>query len=822
MANDGNHHQESPLMAHFDSEVKDDSNASSSSRDLENQDVSSIKSKNCLNLKKSLLSLIILSVIGAVALLAFCTSQSISLLPEKHLPALSLEELRNGTYNQRIQGIQWLPNGKNGEFIKRTEGGFAISHWENQDATKVVAPASFRDAQGKLHSIVDLSLNRAQTHAIATTNVLKHWRHSTFSKAWIYDLQAETFTQLHESRVSIASFSPDGHRIAFVLNNNIFMYDLKTGDTQQITFDGGADVFNGIPDWVYEEEVFAGDSAMWWSPQSKHLIFMKSNDSLVPKFPIPYFLTSAHNSDTVGTGAAYPDLVEIKYPKPGYPNPKAELWAFSVRDSATSPVEIPTQMDEPIISEVIWVGEQAVVKLISRESDEQEVWVWNAETRSIKRSRAYSSKDLEGAWFEVTHNSRAFKDEGYIDTIDVNGYNHLGFFSPADSADPIVLTRGDWEVQDSSMAIDVQTREVYFHATRGGSMVISLYKTRLDSPGSKPELVAYQGEGVYTADFSADATFANIIYTSPHSPLVQKVVKLSNSSHDGHYEHHDDNEWVVESNESLRKLLIGRNIVNQEQERYGSVVVAPGVSVNYREILPSKFDATKKHKLLFFNYGGPGSQQVQRKFTLDFQRVFAETHNAVVVTVDPRGTGNRGRKFKASVRDHLGEYEADDVIAVAKLWNQFKYVDSRSTAIWGWSYGGFLTLKTLERDTDLAFKYGVAVAPVTDWSLYDSIYTERYMHKPENNEQGYRQSKINNVENIGRHNRFLVMHGTGDDNVHFQNTLRFLDKLDLSNVENYDVHIFPDSDHSIYFHNANKIVYDKIDQWLRKYQQEAT
>lgn len=801
-------------MTDFESDLKDE--PLPRSRDSENLSSPLVKTPRRLINRKVMILLGLIFSIAVAASVFLCIIPADSRPHRK--PALSLGELRNGTYWQRTQGIQWLPNGKNGEFMKLTKRGFAISQWEDQDNLKVVAPLSFQDAQGIRHKIVDLSLNRAKTHAIATTNVQKHWRHSTFSRVWIYDLEANTFTPLHERRLSIASFSPAGNKVAFVLGNNIFMYDVKSGETNQITSDGGADVFNGIPDWVYEEEVFAGDSAIWWSPESRRLIYMKTNDSMVPKFPIPYFLTSAHNSGPAGNNAAYPNLVEIKYPKPGYSNPKVTLWAYSLEDLSTHLVDIPTQMDEPIISEVLWVGEQAVVKLMSRESDELEVWVWNSETNAVKRSRVYSSMNQKGAWFEVTHNSRAIGDEGYIDTIDVIGYNHLGLFSPANSSDPIILTRGDWEVQDSSMAIDAQSREVYFHATKRGSMESSIYKASLDRPGSEPELVAFEGAGVYNADFSADASFANILYTSPNSPVIQKVVKLSSKSHGEYSDQQDDNVWVVESNEKLRNLLAARGLLNEDQVRYGTTDVAAGVSVNYREILPSNFDATKKHKLLFFNYGGPGSQQVQKKLSLDFQRVFAETHNAVVVTVDPRGTGNRGREFRASVRDHLGEYEADDVIAVAKIWNQKDYIDSSSTAIWGWSYGGFLTLKTLERDTDLAFKYGVAVAPVTDWSLYDSIYTERYMHKPVNNVQGYHRSEISNVENIGRHSRFLVMHGTGDDNVHFQNTLRFLDKLDLSNVENYDVHIFPDSDHSIYFHNANKIVYDKIDQWLRKYQ----
>jgi len=205
---------------------------------------------------------------------------------------------------------------------------------------------------------------------------------------------------------------------------------------------------------------------------------------------------------------------------------------------------------------------------------------------------------------------------------------------------------------------------------------------------------------------------------------------------------------------------------------------------------------------------------VKKTFAVDFQAYIAANLGYIVVTVDGRGTGFIGREARCIVRGNIGYWEAHDQIETAKMWASNKYVDASRIAIWGWSYGGFMTLKTLEQDAGETFSYGMAVAPVTDWRFYDSIYTERYMHTPQTNPGGYDNSSISNVTALSQSVRFLVMHGVADDNVHMQSTLTLLDKLDVAGVENYDVHVFPDSNHGIYFHNANRIVYDKLNNWL--------
>ena len=244
-------------------------------------------------------------------------------------------------------------------------------------------------------------------------------------------------------------------------------------------------------------------------------------------------------------------------------------------------------------------------------------------------------------------------------------------------------------------------------------------------------------------------------------------------------------------------------------EKIYSTVNIDGNDLQVVERRPKNFDPNKKYPVVFHLYNGPASQTVDKRFTVDFQSYMASNLGYIVVTVDGRGTGFAGRKIRCAIRNNIGYYEARDQIETAKKWKAKPYVDGDKMAIWGWSYGGFMTLKVLETDAGETFKYGVAVAPVTDWRYYDSVYTNRYMHTPQHNPGGYENATITDVKALSKNVRFLMMHGVADDNVHMQSSLVLLDKLDMGGISNYDFHAFPDSDHSIFFHNANKMVYGR-------------
>ncbi|KAH8145102.1 uncharacterized protein LAJ45_10882 [Morchella importuna] len=657
---------------------------------------------------------------------------------------------------------------------------------------------------------------------LVASDVQSNWRHSYTAVYWIYDVATKVVRPLvpsdPEARCALAVWSPQGNSIAFVLDNNLYIHQLDLQTTSdvfkvtQITRDGGTELFYGIPDWVYEEEVFSGNKALWWSADGGHLAFLRTNETEVPEYPIQYFVSRPSGEIPEPGQENYPELEFIKYPKAGAPNPVVDLRFYDVEKQQIFSVDIEGDFsdEDRLITEVLWAGgENVLIKETNRESDFLKMALIDVSTRTGKVVREVDVESLDGGWLEVTQNtkyipadpSKGRKYDGYIDTVIHKGYDHLAYFTPLDNPAPVLLTSGQWEVVDAPSAIDLENGLVYYVSTERSPIERHVYSVKLDG-SDKRALTNVSEDGRYDVSFSKLAGYALLTYSGPDIPW-QKVVSTQSKKGDSF-------EKDIEKNQALAKLAAAYALPTFHY----STVNIDGFDLEVVERRPPNFDPKKKYPVLFQVYGGPGSQSVTKSFQIDFQAYIAGALEYIVVTVDGRGTGFIGRKARVAVRDDLGFWEANDQIETAKIWAAKDYVDEERIAIWGWSYGGFMTLKTLEQDAGQTFSYGMAVAPVTDWRFYDSIYTERYMHTPQNNPNGYESSAINNVTAISQNVRFLLMHGIADDNVHLQNSLTLLDKLDLASVENYDVHVFPDSDHSIYFHNANRMVYDRLSQWL--------
>ena len=432
-----------------------------------------------------------------------------------------------------------------------------------------------------------------------------------------------------------------------------------------------------------------------------------------------------------------------------------------------------------------------LVRETNRESDTLKVVLIDVEKRSGKTVRTENVAELDGGWFEVSQKTKFVpadpengrKDDGYIDTIIYEGYDHIGYFSPLDSNEPIVLTKGKWEVVNAPSRVDLKNNIVYYISTEKSSIERHAYAVYLNGTG-KREVIKESGSGYYDASFSAGGSYALISYQGPGIPW-QKIISTPSSN--------ETYERVLEENQALERFVRKHElpILNYQ------TIDVDGFQLNVLERRPPHFSEKKKSiRSCSTSIADPGSQQVSKQFKVDFQSYLAASLGYIVVTVDGRGTGYLGRELRCITRGNLGYYEAHDQIAAAKIWAAKRYVYADRLAIWGWSYGGFTTLKTLEVDGGETFKYGMAVAPVTDWRYYgefrmnpfsslltsdlDSIYTERYMHTPQNNGDGYDNSTIHDANSLAKNVRFLIMHGVADDNVHMQNTLTLLDRLDLA------------------------------------------
>lgn len=740
--------------------------------------------------------------------------------------SLTFEALREGEFRPQLKQVQWIHSPESatndqGTYLLTDKDGsatkYVVKSISNESYLYNLYNDSFFSYGGRKYEIDELVASPDLSKALLRTNTTKGWRHSSLAVFWVLDVQTSLITPLHSEshKISTALWSPTSSGVAFISNNDIYVKDLDSGDSTRITTDGSANIFNGKPDWVYEEEVFASDIVMWWSPQGDKLAFLKFNDTLVPEFTIPYYVQEGHEE--------YPELVSIKYPKPGYTNPTVELVVANLGKHGDfrlhQAVLESEQITEKLITEVLWVSDDFVmVKTSNRASDMLEVFMVSAKDKAS--AKLIRSHHAEKSWFEVTstalyipkNESLGRKVDGYVDVIVQDGFNHLAYFFPPENPHGVLLTQGQWEVLSSQ--IDLQNNIVYFTSTLESSVQRHFYSVNLlDAISGVP--VARKltnGTSWYSGSFSSGSRYLLLNYQGPGVPN-QRLVDL----------HSLATVKTIETNAALRKVVAEYDLPRKNISTVSlghDEASGEDIEANMVETFPPGFDPNKKYPVLFYVYGGPGSQEVNNVFSVGFSDIVAARLNAVVVTVDGRGTGFNNRmtnsRFKFCVRDQLGHYEAIDQISAAKVWAQKPYVDADRIAIWGWSYGGFLTLKTLESDADHVFSYGVAVAPVTKWRLYDSVYTERYLRTPQENPEGYATASIQYAERFKDVKRFLVMHGSGDDNVHFQNSLRLLDDFNLAEVENFDFMVFPDSDHSIRFHNGNSVVYDRILGWLRR------
>lgn len=735
--------------------------------------------------------------------------------------SVTLDQVMGSFWRPESHSISWVagPNGEDGLLLEKdgSNKGFLVvedvrSRSGSTDsqvaAARILLEKGTFEFGSKSYNVGRVWPNKDLQKVLITTDRKSNWRHSFTASYWIFDVKTQTAEPLipgePDARVQLAQWSPVGDAVAFTRDNNLFLRRVGFSTVIQITKDGSPEVFNGIPDWVYEEEVFAGASATWWSDDGNYIAFLRTNETGVPEYPIQYFVSRPSGREPQPGEELYPETRLIKYPKAGTHNPVVDLKFYDVAGGTVFSVDVSGRFadDDRLITEVVWAGKQVLVKETNRVSDVMRVVLVDVAARTGKAVRTTDVKAIDGGWFEITHQtkyipadpSKGRPQDGYIDLIIDGDRDHLAYFSPLDNHEPVMLTSGDWEVVDSPYAVDLERNAVYFIATKESSIQRHVYQVKLTGEGLTA-VSNTSAEGYYDVSFSTGAGYGLLSYMGPGIPW-QKVISTPSNPHQ--FEH------IVEENAGLadnaKKYELPIKI-------YGTINV-DGVELNYVERRPPHFDESKKYPVLFQQYSGPGSQTVKKKWEVDFQSYVAAGLGYICVTVDGRGTGYIGRKNRVIIRGNLGHWESHDQIAAAKIWADKKYIDENRLAIWGWSYGGFMTLKTLEQDAGQTFKYGMAVAPVTDWRYYDSIYTERYMLTPQTNGHGYDTSAITNVTALSQNVRFLMMHGVADDNVHFQNSLTLLDRLDLNGVENYDVHVFPDSDHSIYFHNANRIVYD--------------
>lgn len=789
---------------------------------------------------------------------------------------LTLDLYRKGTFFPFKEHVEWLSIKQ--KPIHETQDGFYLSRGiKGSFDVKLVNRATSRTIidniqfsyKNNFFIIDEIKLNPAKSidesenFHIVVSDTLSQWRHLSFAIYWIYNTETTEYipiqppkeqeTQNEESplenerlkKLHFAEFSPKGDFIVFGFNHNLYLQNIKSLEIIKITKNGSPHIFNGKPDWVYEEEVTGDQNLFWWSPNQENLVFVSLDDSEVNEYDLNYYIK---DSDEIGDTydesedkivddvKQYPTKKSIKYPKPGTPIPKVSIHNFKLATKESIKVKDLSSKSDFLFYDGIWVDDKNFLmkhtdrtsKILTKKLYQPEKSDHIKEVNTINVTKEYNGWVEKVSPMTIIPNDNG--ENSYIDKIVINQRTHLALFEKATSQEPskILTDSNDWEViSDSPVIYDKTENIVYCLSTMRSSMDSHLIGVKLTAENSIHIITDINRDGFYEISFDQDGQYLNLNYNGPNNPW-QKLINMADIHNilesRGNEGKEDSVTDLIDRTKPINHVEVIKDslkMTNMPTRLYRTVSVDKFsdkslVNLNVIEIFPPNFDPNRrKYPLLVHVYGGPGSQTVDKKFSVDFEDVVSAEFDAVVLIIDPRGT-TQDWKSRSLVNGKLGYWEPRDITTVASEYIKIneKFINKDRTAIWGWSYGGFTTLKSLEYDSGKTFKFGMAVAPVTNWLFYDSVYTERYMGLPSENKNYDKTSRIKEFKNFDFVKRFLIMHGTSDDNVHLQNLMWLLDKFNLNSLENYDVHFFPDNDHSIYYHNSNTIVYDKLFHWL--------
>ena len=621
------------------------------------------------------------------------------------------------------------------------------------------------------------------TKLLIYTNSVRVWRANTKGTYFVWNLSTRRLTPVSTAPgyQQYAKFSPDGRRVGFVRDNDIFVTDLATGRERRLTRDGGPDIINGATDWVYEEELDLRD-AFRFSPDGSRIAFWRFDQSPVSTFYL------------VDELPLYPELVPIRYPKPGTANSQVRLGVVEVATGETRWIAYAPRGREAYLARMDFAASPDSVWFLRLHRRQNRVDLVMADVRT-GASRVVMT-DADSAWVDVQEPIWLDGGRQFLYLSEREGYAQLYLFGRNGSVIRKV-TAGPWDVLDVH-GVDERAGVVYFAAAADGPLVRPLYRIGLDGRGFRR---LSEADGSHRATF--DPTFSLYLdaYSRAGVPPVQQLHRADGSL-----------VRVVAENRAQRDRVAALGAPAPEFLR---ITTAPGVELNAYLMKPANFDPARRYPLVMYVYGGPGSQTVTNGWggSLYLWHVLLAREGYLVASVDNRGTGARGARFKKLTYLGLGTYEAADQIAAARHFATLPFVDPGRLGIWGGSYGGYMSLLALFKG-DGVFKAAIARAPVTDWRLYDTIYTERYMRTPEENPDGYRRGAPQSYVDQLKSN-LLIVHGTGDDNVHPQHTTQLVHLLEEANQQ-FDLRLFPNKTHAMAGASAQVNLYTLYLGWWKK------
>jgi dipeptidyl-peptidase-4 len=670
-------------------------------------------------------------------------------------------------------------------FAAISDDGKAIGVYSYKTGEKVSTLFSIDGVKGdvRIDSFDGYELSANEKKILLWTNSQKIYRYSFTADYYVYDILRSTLARVSDGGPQRgATISHDGRMVAYQRDNNLFISNIDYKSDKAITTDGKVnEIIYGTPDWAYEEE-FGMINSIRWSADDNTLAFIRFDESRVPVYSFDEYRSYC---DADPLGDMYPTAYSYKYPLAGYPNSSVEVYAYNVDNRTTKKMDLPVEGAYVPCMEFDGEGTNLMVMLLNR--DQNSLQLYKVNPGSTVAHLVLSEKSE--AWLSPSaYQMVRYYPKSFVIGSERSGYRHLYEYDYNGNM-LRQLTKGDWNVTNY-YGRDPKTGLHYVQTTQNGP--INRNVASVDSKGNVNML--NKAEGTESASFSKNFAYYLRRYSSATVPPQYtvcnskgKVLKTleTNEAYAAKY-----------SAAPRMEFLKVKNAVGEEMDAY--------------IIKPADFDPSRSYPLMMYQYNGPDSQQVLNAWKMDGIYYIA-SQGYIVAAVDGRGTGNRSREWATSVYCHLGEYETADQLAGAAYFASLPYVDADRTSCFGWSYGGYMTLMELS-SPDCRFKAGVAMAPVTDWRFYDSIYTERYMLTPQQNESGYNKaSALEKTENVNA--RLLIMSGTSDDNVHFYNTLKYASKMNYEGKV-FDMMALAGFEHSLRMGNARTQLYRKIVDFL--------
>lgn len=699
---------------------------------------------------------------------------------------LTLEDIfYNRTYSSKgVTGINPLNDGKSYSSMTSDNGSVKILRNSYETGNILETLVDFNDiiTTGKKVMPSGYSFNRNESKILFSVLKERLYRHSTINYYYIYDIKSKIFTQLPGYGM-YADFSPDGKNIAYVRDNNIYYYDLETFTEKQITDDGVFEkIINGMTDWVYEEE-FKINRGFFWSPDGDKIAYYKFDESKVKEFSLTYY------------EGLYPKEYKYKYPKPGEENSKVFIYVYDLKTGENKQINTTNETDF-YIPRIKWTNDNNTLsfQILNRHQNKLDLYFADANIGNSKLIFSHTNKyyfEINDDLTFIGNNSFIWNENNNLYLYDLNGNLLNNISSGKDDVEKFY-------------GYNKNNDKVYYLSYFESPLTRYVLSANLDGTGIEK---LTQKKGWNKAQFSRDFSFFINTYSSISTP---DFITVNNSS--------GKEIRVLESNEALQKKISEMNLSKPEFFTFKLSSPVAGTNIDYLNgfmVKPKDFDASKKYPVMFYTYGGPGSQTVMDEWMDEkyFWFEYLAERGIITVSIDNRGTAARGEAFEKSIYLQLGKYETEDMIQAVKYLQTLPYIDKNNIGVYGWSYGGYMAAMCITQAADY-FKTAIAVAPVTNWRFYDNIYTERFMRTPDENKDNYDNlSPLYNTKNIK--GDFLIVHGMADDNVHLQNSTEMISEMIKNNIR-YDSEFYPDKNHGISGGKTRLHLYIRITDFLLK------